>query len=232
MPAADLAGRGLRDVRRRSRAASTREVAGSDERVPGVGRRVRQARRRRLGRGRSHRAGRSRASAAAIADGPDAFYTGWIADRIAEDMAANGGLITQGGSGGVPGGGARAGARHVPRSRNHLDAAAELRRRRADRDAEHARGAGHSENEARTPPRRCTSSTEAMRRAFLDRARFLGDPDFVAGARRQAHAEAARTRSGRRPISLTEGVEQRRARQGHRHRAAPARSPKRRRTSR
>ena len=28
-------------------------------------------------------------------DGPDAFYKGWIADRIAEDMAANGGLITK-----------------------------------------------------------------------------------------------------------------------------------------
>src|SRR5204863_1170290 len=26
-------------------------------------------------------------------DGPDAFYKGWIADRIAEDMAAHGGLI-------------------------------------------------------------------------------------------------------------------------------------------
>ena len=27
-------------------------------------------------------------------DGPNAFYKGWIADRIAEDMKANGGLIT------------------------------------------------------------------------------------------------------------------------------------------
>jgi len=34
-------------------------------------------------------------SLAAIAEGPDAFYTGWIADRIAEDMAANGGLISK-----------------------------------------------------------------------------------------------------------------------------------------
>ena len=32
----------------------------------------------------------------AIADeGPDVFYTGWIADRIADDMKANGGLITR-----------------------------------------------------------------------------------------------------------------------------------------
>jgi gamma-glutamyltranspeptidase / glutathione hydrolase len=28
-------------------------------------------------------------------DGPDAFYTGWIADAIAADMKANGGLITK-----------------------------------------------------------------------------------------------------------------------------------------
>ena len=28
-------------------------------------------------------------------DGPDVFYKGWIADRIADDMAANGGLITK-----------------------------------------------------------------------------------------------------------------------------------------
>jgi gamma-glutamyltranspeptidase/glutathione hydrolase len=34
-------------------------------------------------------------SLAAIAESPDAFYTGWIADRIAEDMAANGGLISK-----------------------------------------------------------------------------------------------------------------------------------------
>ena len=35
-------------------------------------------------------------SLTAIAEqGPDAFYKGWIADRIAEDMAANKGLITK-----------------------------------------------------------------------------------------------------------------------------------------
>ena len=28
-------------------------------------------------------------------EGPDVFYKGWIADRIAEDMKANGGLITK-----------------------------------------------------------------------------------------------------------------------------------------
>ena len=38
----------------------------------------------------------SRRRLRAIADdGADAFYTGWIADRIAEDMEANGGLISK-----------------------------------------------------------------------------------------------------------------------------------------
>ncbi len=32
---------------------------------------------------------------AIASDGPDVFYKGWIADRIAEDMASNGGLITK-----------------------------------------------------------------------------------------------------------------------------------------
>ena len=57
---------------------------------------------------------------------------------------------------------------------------------------------------------------EAMRRAYLDRARHLGDPDFVevpvARLTSKEHAQAGRgvDRSG-------QGVEQRRARQGHRH---------------
>ena len=35
---------------------------------------------------------------------------------------------------------------------------------------------------------------EAMRRAYLDRARHLGDPDFVRRAGREAHVEGARAR--------------------------------------
>ena len=44
-------------------------------------------------------------------DGPDAFYKGWIADRIAEDMAANGGLITKADLAAYAGEGARARSR-------------------------------------------------------------------------------------------------------------------------
>ncbi|HVQ41982.1 MAG TPA: gamma-glutamyltransferase [Vicinamibacterales bacterium] len=117
-------------------------------------------------------------SLAAIADGPDAFYTGWIADRIAEDMAANGGLISKAdlaaykaaerapvrgtflgheiismpppSSGGVA----------LIEMLNILEELGIQKTQRGSAQAMHM-------------------VTEAMRRAFLDRARFLGDPDFV-----------------------------------------------------
>ena len=73
-------------------------------------------------------------------DGPDAFYKGWIADRIAEDMAANGGLITKEDLAAYEAKERAPRQGHVPRLRHRLDGAAQLRRRRADRDAEHARG--------------------------------------------------------------------------------------------
>jgi gamma-glutamyltranspeptidase/glutathione hydrolase len=111
-------------------------------------------------------------------DGPDAFYTGWIADRIAEDMAANGGLITKAdlaayeakerapvtgtflgyevismpppSSGGVA----------LVEMLNMLEALEIQKQPRASAEAVHL-------------------VAEAMRRAYLDRARFLGDPDFA-----------------------------------------------------
>jgi len=118
-------------------------------------------------------------SLAAIAnDGPDVFYTGWIADRIAADMAAHGGLITKAdlaayeakerapvtgtflgyeivsmappSSGGIA----------LVEALNMLEALQIQRKPRGSVEAVHL-------------------MTEAMRRAFLDRARFLGDPDFV-----------------------------------------------------
>ncbi len=75
-------------------------------------------------------------------DGPDAFYKGWIADAIAADMAANGGLISKQDLANY------AAKERVPlRSklqgvRDRLDAAGQLRRGRADRDAEHPRADG------------------------------------------------------------------------------------------
>ena len=55
-------------------------------------------------------------------------------------MRAHGGLITRGRPRRLRGEGARAGARHLSRLRDHLDAAADLRRLALDGDAEHPRG--------------------------------------------------------------------------------------------
>jgi gamma-glutamyltranspeptidase/glutathione hydrolase len=111
-------------------------------------------------------------------DGPNAFYAGWIADRIADDMAENGGLITRAdladyeakertpirgrflgydvismpppSSGGVA----------LVQMLNTLEAL-EIQE---------------------TPPGSAEALhlvAESMRRAYLDRARYLGDTDFV-----------------------------------------------------
>src|SRR5688572_3638011 len=115
----------------------------------------------------------------AIADGgADAFYRGWIADSIAADMARNGGLISK---------------------EDLAEYAAK------ERVPVHGTYRGYDvysmpppssggvalvqmlnvmeEMNLRTQPRYSTRTLhltiEAMRRAFLDRARHLGDPDFV-----------------------------------------------------
>jgi gamma-glutamyltranspeptidase/glutathione hydrolase len=110
--------------------------------------------------------------------GPNAFYKGWIADRIAEDMKANGGLITK------------------------RDLAAYKARERAP-----VRGTYKGYEIVSMPPPSSGGvaliemlnileaydlkakglltppalhlQIEAMRRAYVDRARYLGDPDFV-----------------------------------------------------
>jgi gamma-glutamyltranspeptidase/glutathione hydrolase len=117
-------------------------------------------------------------SLAAIAtDGPDAFYTGWIADRIHEDMARHRGLISKAdlaayeakerepirgtflgydiismpppSSGGVA----------LVEMLNMLETLGIQKMKRDSVPAWHA-------------------IIEAQRRAYLDRARHLGDPDF------------------------------------------------------
>ena len=111
-------------------------------------------------------------------EGADVFYKGWIADRIADDMKANGGLITR------------------------EDLAAYQAKIRTP-----VRGTFHDYDiyamappssggvaliemlnilepyglKAKGPlsPAAMHLEIEAMRRAYLDRARHLGDPDFV-----------------------------------------------------
>ena len=115
---------------------------------------------------------------AAIAESPDAFYTGWIADRIAEDMAANGGLISKADLAAykaaerVPVRGTflgheiismpppSSGGTAMIEMLNILEEKGIHKLKRGSAEAMHL-------------------VAESMRRAFLDRARFLGDPDFV-----------------------------------------------------
>jgi len=126
-------------------------------------------------------------------DGPDAFYTGWIADTIEQAMAANGGLITRADLAAYqaqerqpvrgtflgydiismppPSSGGTA----LITMLNMLEALEVQKLPRYSAEAVHL-------------------TTEARRRAFLDRARFLGDPDFseipVARLTSKAHARS------------------------------------------
>ncbi len=95
-PAAELAAKGFQMSRRRSRAGSTGEVNGAMKPYP--------ASIAAYGKpdGTPWAAGDrlvlpdlAKSLQAIANDGPDVFYTGWIADRIAEDMAANGGIMTK-----------------------------------------------------------------------------------------------------------------------------------------
>ena len=111
-------------------------------------------------------------------DGPDAFYRGWIADRIAEDLAANGGLITKAdleayeAKERAPLKGTFRGfdiASMPPPSSGGV-ALIEMLNMLESFDL---KAKGFNSVEAKH------LQIEAMRRAYLDRARFLGDPDLV-----------------------------------------------------
>ena len=119
------------------------------------------------------------ASLEAIAtDGPDAFYTGWIADRIAEDMARHGGVITKADLAAyearerAPVRGTFRGYEIIsmpPPSSGGVALVEMLNILEAARIHEKPRGSVEAMHYI----------AEAMRRAYLDRARHLGDPDFV-----------------------------------------------------
>jgi gamma-glutamyltranspeptidase/glutathione hydrolase len=111
-------------------------------------------------------------------EGPDAFYKGWIADRIAEELAANGGLITKADLAAyeakerAPVKGTFRGydiASMPPPSSGGV-ALIEMLNMLESFDL---KAKGFNSAEAKH------LEIEAMRRAYLDRARFLGDPDFV-----------------------------------------------------
>ena len=111
-------------------------------------------------------------------DGPVVFYKGWIADRIAEDMTANGGIITKEDLAAyeakerAPVKGTFRGyeiASMPPPSSGGV-ALIEMLNMLEAFDLK-AKGAGSAEAKH--------LEIEAMRHAYLDRARYLGDPDFV-----------------------------------------------------
>jgi gamma-glutamyltranspeptidase/glutathione hydrolase len=110
--------------------------------------------------------------------GPDVFYKGWIADRIADDLAANGGLITKADLAAyeakerAPVKGTFRGydiASMPPPSSGGV-ALIEMLNMLEAFDLK-AKGFGTAEAKH--------FEIEVMRRAYLDRARYLGDPDFV-----------------------------------------------------
>jgi gamma-glutamyltranspeptidase/glutathione hydrolase len=114
-------------------------------------------------------------------DGPDVFYKGWIAERIAEDMAANGGLITKEdlaqyeAKERTPVRGTYKGFEIIamPPPSSGGVTLIEMLNILENLDLRATTTGGP--NTAKTKH----LEIEAMRRAYLDRARYLGDPDFI-----------------------------------------------------
>lgn len=111
-------------------------------------------------------------------DGPDAFYRGWIADLIEADMKANGGIITKKDLAAYqakvrqPVTGNYQGYQIIsmPPPSSGGVALIEMLNILENFDLK---------KNGRYSPQNIHLMIEAMRRSFLDRARFLGDPDFV-----------------------------------------------------
>ena len=112
-----------------------------------------------------------------IAANPDDFYHGALARELAAAMQKGGGLITADDLAHYEVKERAADSRHLPRIRNHQRTAAVVGRHRADRDPEHSRRL-RSGKPRTARPERVHLTIEAFRRAFFDRAEFLGDPDF------------------------------------------------------
>ena len=111
-------------------------------------------------------------------DGPDVFYQGWIADAIAADMKANGGLITKEdlekyeAKERVPVRGTYKGFEVVSMPPVSSGGVALIEMLNI-LEPMNLKSKGLLTAEA------LHLQIEAMRRAYLDRARHLGDPDFV-----------------------------------------------------
>jgi gamma-glutamyltranspeptidase/glutathione hydrolase len=112
-------------------------------------------------------------------DGPDVFYKGWIADRISEDMAANGGLITKEDLAQYeakerpPVRGTYRGYEIVAMPPPSSGGVAMIEMLNVLENFDLKASGGPDAAKTRH------LEIEAMRRAYLDRARYLGDPDVV-----------------------------------------------------
>jgi gamma-glutamyltranspeptidase / glutathione hydrolase len=110
--------------------------------------------------------------------GPDAFYEGWIADSIASTMRANGGLITKQDLAAyqakvrAPIRGTYRGYGLITMPPPSSGGVAMIEMLNILENFDLAKSGPQS-------PQTLHLMIEAMRRAYLDRARFLGDPDFV-----------------------------------------------------
>jgi gamma-glutamyltranspeptidase/glutathione hydrolase len=139
----------------------------------------------------------ARALDAIATHGPDAFYTGWIADSIAADMARNGGLITKADLASYAAK-ERATIRSTYRGHTVHGMAPPSSGGIANAMMLNMLEPWNLRASDRLSPRTLHLTIEAMRRAFLDRARHLGDPDFstIPVARLTSNAYAARLARG------------------------------------
>lgn len=110
-------------------------------------------------------------------DGPDAFYKGWIADLIEADMKANGGIITKKDLAEYqavvrqPVMGNYRGYQIISMPPPSSGGVAIIQMLNILENFDLKKNGRYS-------PQNIHLIIEAMRRGFLDRARFLGDPDF------------------------------------------------------
>jgi gamma-glutamyltranspeptidase/glutathione hydrolase len=111
-------------------------------------------------------------------DGPDAFYKGWIADLIEADMKANGGIITKKDLAAyqakvrLPVTGSYRGYQIISMPPPSSGGVALIEMLNILENFDLRKNGRYS-------PQNLHLMIEAMRRGFLDRARYLGDPDFT-----------------------------------------------------
>jgi gamma-glutamyltranspeptidase/glutathione hydrolase len=120
----------------------------------------------------------ARTLTAIATEGPDVFYRGWIADRIADDMSAHGGLISKEDLASYQAK-ERAPVRGTFRGFEVISMPPPSSGGVALIEMLNVLEAFDLSAHPRFSPWTLHVMIEAMRRAYLDRARYLGDPDFV-----------------------------------------------------